>query len=108
MKAKAEIHESQAKDFIISTNESLNVKDNTQYVHNGYRSYYSSANLCDSGSPSSLETVPPFLKNEPTNKTVKHFLYVHGRNRPVMTEFECLLNPKPPLRVKDVIRKYCV
>ena len=35
MKAKAEIHESQVKDFIISTNESLNVKDNTQYVHNG-------------------------------------------------------------------------
>lgn len=64
--------------------------------------------ICDSGSPSSLEPVPPFLKNEPTNKTVQHLLYVQGRNRPVITEFECLLNPKHPLCVKDVIRKYCV
>ena len=81
---------------------------NTQNVHNGYWSYFSSANLCDSGSLSSLETVPPFLKNEPTNKTAQHFLYVKGRNRPVITEFECLLNPKCPLCIKDVIRKYCM
>lgn len=67
MKAKAEIYESQTKDFIIFTNESLNVKDITPKMYIMDTDHiFPSANLCDSGSPS-LETVPPFLKtNQPT------------------------------------------
>lgn len=36
MKAKEETRELQTKDFIISINKSLKVKDNTQYGLNGY------------------------------------------------------------------------
>lgn len=82
---------------------------NTQNVHNGYWSYFSSANLCDSGSPSSLETVPPFHKWTELQQNRSTFpVYVQERNRPVITEFECVLNPKCALCIKDVIRKYCV
>lgn len=67
VKAKEEIHELQAKGFIISTKKSLGVKDNTQYVPNKYQSY--SLPISDLGSYSLEPISDIFVLNEQTPKT---------------------------------------